>query len=385
MAYGNPKFSELGKGLTKVALERSRMILCSPDLGAHGGNEYWRTLLDRLTTTSVQLPDEAIYVPLGRNTPIGKPGWGSMLSVVDHSLTSIPPEDLDSTLTQTIQRQSDGLALGDPKDRLRPQDAIEAIPEGDEYVVTNNNAPNSPCHVSIPDGVTECGLSELPSSIHSDDKTEHHPFFVQTCVEEVENAEYVAQLKPILSMRGEETLDEELEPRSRLREYVDSKRRVVAKKLCYARPTRSSWPLKQGCMEDLSQLKEDLEQKVTTSQREVDLKLMKSVWGAHVRTPEEDEHSEDCVCEPPRACLCCHRPPEMVERDLLYAYKGLKETTKDKEPVEDHLPASITQGASNLHSDEDMEDKIKLLDPRVQKLIRTHLEVFGGTTTPSLM
>ena len=30
-----------------------------------------------------------------------------------------------------------------------------------------------------------------------------------------------------------------------------------------------------------------------------------------------------------------------------------------------------------LHSDEDMEDKIKLLDPRVQKLIRSYLEVFG--------
>ena len=57
---------------------------------------------------------------------------------------------------------------------------------------------------------------------------------------------------------------------------------------------------------DISQLKVDLEQKITTWQREVDLKLMKSVWGAHVRTPEEDELSED-----PRACVCCHRPPEI--------------------------------------------------------------------------
>ena len=110
-------------------------------------------------------------------------------------------------------------------------------------------------------------------------------------------------------MRGEEPLDEGLDPRSRLREYVDSKRRLVAKKLCYARPTRRSWPLKQGSMGDISQLKEDLEQKITTWQREVDLKLMKSVWGAHVRTPEEDELSEECVCEPPRACLWCHPPP----------------------------------------------------------------------------
>ena len=51
--------------------------------------------------------------------------------------------------------------------------------------------------------------------------------------------------------------------------------------------------------------------------------------------------------------------------------------------MKDHLPASITQGASNLHSDEDTEDKIKLLDPRVQKLIRTYLEVFGELLPPA--
>ena len=211
MAYGNPRFSELGKVLTKVALERSRMVLCSPDWGAHGGNEYWRNLLDRLTISSVRLPDEAIYVPLGRKTPIGKPGWGSMLSVVDGGLTSIPWEDLDPTLVQAIQRESDGLALSDLKDRLRPQDAIETTPGGDEYIVTNTHAPNSPCHVPVPDGVSECGLSELPSSIHSDDETEHDAFYVQTCVEEVENAEYVAPLKPLLSMRVEDPVDEELD------------------------------------------------------------------------------------------------------------------------------------------------------------------------------
>ena len=78
--YRNPRFSELGKVLTKVALERPRMVLCSPDWAAHGGNEYWQTLLDRLTISSVRLPDEAIYVPLGRKTPIRNPGWGSMLN-----------------------------------------------------------------------------------------------------------------------------------------------------------------------------------------------------------------------------------------------------------------------------------------------------------------
>ena len=156
MAYVNPRFGELGQVLTKSALERSRMVLCSPDWAAHGGNEYRRTLLDRLTISSVRLPDEAIHLPLGRKTPIGKPGWGSMLSVVDEGLTFISWEDLDSTLVQAIQQESDGLTLGDLKDPLPPQDAIETIPGGDEYVVTNTNAPNSPCHVPLPDGVSEC-------------------------------------------------------------------------------------------------------------------------------------------------------------------------------------------------------------------------------------
>ena len=134
------------------------------------------------------------------------------------STRKIKPQtsNLDSTLVQALQRESDGLALGDFKDRLRPQDAIETMPGGDEYVVTNTNAPNSPCHVPVPDGVSECGLSKLPSSIHSDDETDHDAFIVQTCVEEVENAEYIATLKPLLSMRVDDPLDEELDPRSRL-------------------------------------------------------------------------------------------------------------------------------------------------------------------------
>ena len=73
MAYGNPRFSELGKVLTKVALERSHVLLCSPDWGAHGGNEYWQTLLDRLTISSVRLPDEAMWCLWGGRRPSGNP------------------------------------------------------------------------------------------------------------------------------------------------------------------------------------------------------------------------------------------------------------------------------------------------------------------------
>ena len=95
--------------------------------------------------------------------------------------------------------------------------------------------------------------------------------------------------KPLLSMRKERKSEVNLDPRARQKKYLDSKRRIVSDGLCYARPTRSSWLLYQGAMGDLPQLEEELEHKINTLQREVDLKLMKTVWGAHVRTPEEDE------------------------------------------------------------------------------------------------
>ena len=189
MACRNPRFSELGKVLTNVALERSRMVLCSPDWGAHGENDYWRTLVDKLTLTSIQLPDDAIYVPLGRKTPIRKAGWGGRASVVDGSLAPVPWEDLKSAMVREIQPESSSYTLDVPKNQLRPRDAVEITRGGDEYVVSDTVAPNSPCRVSNPDVVSECGLSKLPSSIHSDDETEHDAFLVQTCVEEVENAE----------------------------------------------------------------------------------------------------------------------------------------------------------------------------------------------------
>ena len=96
------------------------MVLCTPDWGAHGGNEYSRTLLEKLTLTSIQLPDDAIYVPLGRKTPIGKPRWGSMLSVVDGSLAPVPWEDLDPAMVREIQHESSGYTLDVLKNQLRP-------------------------------------------------------------------------------------------------------------------------------------------------------------------------------------------------------------------------------------------------------------------------
>ena len=203
----------------------------------------------------IQLPNDAIYMPLGHETPIGKPGLGSMLSVVDPGLAPVPWEDLDPAMAQEIQRESSRNTLEVVKEGLWRQDAVKLPSGGEEYVLSDAAASNSPCNVPNPDVFPECGLCELPSTIHSDDKTEHDAFFVQTYIGKVENAEYATPHKPLLSTRGEQPLDEELDPVPLLREYVDSKRRLVAKILCCAKPTRRSWPLKQGSMGDISHLK----------------------------------------------------------------------------------------------------------------------------------
>ena len=96
-----------------------------------------------------------------------------MLSVVDMGLTPVPWEDLDPAMVQEIECESDSYPLSVLKDGLGPQNAVVTTPGGDKYVVSDTTAPNSPCHVPNPDLVSECGLSELPSSIHSDDETDH--------------------------------------------------------------------------------------------------------------------------------------------------------------------------------------------------------------------
>ena len=136
---------------------------------------------------------------------------------------------------------------------------METTSGGDEYVVSGPSTSSFPCepaHAPNPHVVSECGLSELPSSIHSDDESHHDAFFVQTCLE-VDYSDRNAETseKPLFSMRKEDSSEVNLDPRAKQKEYLNSKRRVVAERLSYARPTRSSWPLKQGAMGDLPQLK----------------------------------------------------------------------------------------------------------------------------------
>ena len=95
------------------------------------------------------------------------------------------------------------------------------------------SAPHIPCNIPIPDVVRECALSELLSSIHSDDKSYEDVFSVQTCVEEGENANYATPQNPPFSVRRESPPKDDPDPPVKQKEYTASKRTVVAERLCY--------------------------------------------------------------------------------------------------------------------------------------------------------
>ena len=67
-----------------------------------------------------------------------------MLSVVEWSLAPVPWEDLDSAMVQEIQRESSGFTLDVLKNHLRPRDAVETTPGGDEHFVSDTVAPTPP-------------------------------------------------------------------------------------------------------------------------------------------------------------------------------------------------------------------------------------------------
>ena len=77
LCYANPPFSQLAKVLTKIALERARVILCTPDSGTTGEHTYWRQLLDRMTVGRTELPNGPIYVPEDSQETMPAPEWGS--------------------------------------------------------------------------------------------------------------------------------------------------------------------------------------------------------------------------------------------------------------------------------------------------------------------
>ena len=82
LCHANPPFSQLAKLLTKIALARARVVLCTPDWGTACEHAYWRRLLDRMTVGRTEPPNGPIYVPEDSEETISAPECGSFLSIV---------------------------------------------------------------------------------------------------------------------------------------------------------------------------------------------------------------------------------------------------------------------------------------------------------------
>ena len=117
LCYANPTFSQLAKVLTKIALEGARVILCTPDWGITGEHAYWTRLLDRMTLVRTELPNGPIYVPEDSQETMPALDWGSFLSIVDGSLSSVPVSDLDPVVLKELVAENRGFTLLDLKRR----------------------------------------------------------------------------------------------------------------------------------------------------------------------------------------------------------------------------------------------------------------------------
>ena len=95
LCLATPPWSHILKMLTKVVLDRAKLVVITPDWGQTGEAAKWRPLLDRLTKIRVPLPDVPLYVPDGAKTPLPAARWGSVASNIDASDGSIPLSDLD--------------------------------------------------------------------------------------------------------------------------------------------------------------------------------------------------------------------------------------------------------------------------------------------------
>ena len=111
LCYANPRFSQLAKVLTKIALEGARAVLCTPDWRTTGEQACWRGLLDHMTVGRTEIPNGLIYVPEDSQETMPAPEWGSFLSSVDGSLNPVPVSDLDQVVLKELMAEHRGLTL----------------------------------------------------------------------------------------------------------------------------------------------------------------------------------------------------------------------------------------------------------------------------------
>ena len=93
------------------------MVMCIPDWGTTRGQAYWRPLLDRMIVGRIEIPEGPISVCEDSQKTIVAHEWGSFLSIVDGSLSTVPVSDLDQLVLKELLANSRGLTHLDLKKR----------------------------------------------------------------------------------------------------------------------------------------------------------------------------------------------------------------------------------------------------------------------------
>ena len=142
-----------------------------------------------------------------------------------------------------------------------------------------------------------------------------------------------------------------------------------------AKPSSSSLPIGKS---NAKELREPLEESTSMREPETRHQRLLSVWKTHVTDPALEDYSAECECRIPYRCTC--NSHENVEN--LYSAQGSNNKWKEEDMTTDQIGERRDHGKSNVHSEDDFDENIKNLDPRVQKLLKTYEEVFGALPPP---
>ena len=126
--WANPPFSKLARAVTKVALEKARVVMITPDWGTNGLNGYWRRVLDRLTVRRFVLPEVALYEKFGSPEKLlPKPHWNTLISVLDGSISQVDDSELDPSIVKLIKKKEKGWGREELKSRVQGKFSQEVM------------------------------------------------------------------------------------------------------------------------------------------------------------------------------------------------------------------------------------------------------------------
>ena len=115
LCCANPPLCKLAKVLTRIALQRARVVLCTLEWSPEGGHTLWRRLLDCMTVRRTDFLNGPSYVREDSVKTMPAPKWGKFLSTVVGSLKPVPVYDLDQEVLKELTAKNCSLNLLDLK------------------------------------------------------------------------------------------------------------------------------------------------------------------------------------------------------------------------------------------------------------------------------